>query len=83
MGKIHIRDANLAMVVGASVTAEWTLPDGSVFQETVLSAFQGIAEFRVWDGRVVYKLCVIDVVKDGWQYDVSLDRESCPVFTVL
>ncbi len=82
VGMIHVRDANLSMVPGAAVTAEWTLPDGTAFQETALTSFQGIAEFRVWAGRGVYKLCVIDVTKDGWLYDPSLDLETCPTFIV-
>jgi hypothetical protein len=82
VGMIHIRDATLAKVEGATVTAEWTLPDGTVFQETAVTAFQGVARFSVWEGRGVYKLCVIDATKEGWLYDPNLDRESCPVFTV-
>jgi hypothetical protein len=82
VGMIHVRDATLAMVEGATVTAEWTLPDGTVFQETALTSFQGIAQFSVWAGRGVYKLCVIDVIKVGWLYDPGLDRETCPIFIV-
>jgi hypothetical protein len=82
VGMIHVRDANLSMVPGAAVTAEWTLPDGTVFQKTAVTAFQGIAQFTVWAGRGVYKLCVIDVTKDGWLYDPSLDLETCPTFIV-
>jgi hypothetical protein len=82
VGMIHVRDATQAMVAGASVTVEWTLPDGTILQETALTAFQGVAEFRVWAGRGAYRLCVIDVTKEGWLYDPDLDRESCPVFIV-
>lgn len=80
VGMIHVRDANLATVEGATVTAEWTLPDGTSFQRTELTAFQGIAQFTVWAGRGVYKLCVIDVTKDGWQYEPSLNGETCATF---
>jgi len=81
-GLIHIRDATLAMVTEATVTVEWTLPDGTVREETADTGFQGIARFSVWEGRGTYQLCVIGVVKDGWVYDPGLDRESCPVFIV-
>ena len=81
VGLIHIRDANRTMVAGAKVTVQWTLPDGSVLQDTALTGFQGIARFRVWEGKGVYKLCVIDVTKEGWLYDPSRDLQSCPVFT--
>lgn len=81
-GLIHIRDANKSMVERAKVTVEWTLPDGTTVQETAFTAFQGIARFSVWEGRGVYKLCVIDAIKAGRLYDPNLDRESCIVFTV-
>jgi hypothetical protein len=82
VGLIHVRDANQAMVSGAAVTAEWTLPDGTVLQETAFTAFQGIAQFTVWAGRGVYKLCLIDVTKEGWLYDPDRDLETCPTLSV-
>jgi hypothetical protein len=39
---VHIRDANLATVEGATVTGQWTLPDGTLKEETAVTAFQGI-----------------------------------------
>jgi len=77
VGMIHVRDANLATVAGAEVTAQWTLPDGTVVEQTAVTAFQGIATFQVWEGRGVYRLCVTDVAKDGWDYDQDLNRETC------
>ena len=83
---IHVRDANNEMVAGATVTAEWTVPDPDpderVFRETTLTNLKGIARFSVWEGRGEYMICVIDVTKGGWLYDRNLDRESCPTFTV-
>jgi hypothetical protein len=83
---IHVRDAENAMVTDAEVTGEWTLPDGTVVEKTRLTGFltgsQGIADFTIWAGRGEYKFCVTDVTKDEWQYDASLDRESCPTFWV-
>jgi len=81
---IHVRDATNDMVAGATVTAEWTVPDPDepVFRETMLTNLQGIARFSVWEGRGEYKICVIDVTKDGWQYESILDRETCAFFTV-
>jgi hypothetical protein len=82
VGMIHVRDANLAAVVGAEVTAEWTLPDGTVSEETAVTAFQGIATFTIWEGRGVYQLCVTDVTKDGWDYAEDQNRETCAKLTV-
>jgi hypothetical protein len=79
---IHIRDATLDMVEGATVSAQWTLPDGTLRQEAVFTNAQGIAEFRLWEGRGDYQICVTSVTKAGWQYDSTLDRETCPVFTM-
>jgi hypothetical protein len=79
---VHIRDANLDMVEGASVTAQWTLPDGAQITQTVVTSVVGIAEFSLWEGRGVYQLCVLDVTKPGWLYDPAQDRETCPVFTL-
>ncbi len=73
---VHVRDTNKAAVAGATVTAEWTLPNGT---ETVTGTtdFQGIATFQVWAGRGTYTLCVTDVTKNGWQYDPDLNLETC------
>jgi hypothetical protein len=82
---VHIRDATLDMVEGATVTAVWTLPgdDGPWTKtEAVVTNEQGIAVFAVWEGRGDYRLCVTGVTKDGWLWDPTLDREVCPVFTV-
>ena len=78
---IHIRDAENDMVEGAEVTAEWTLPDLTTVTEYRLTGAQGFARFSRWDGKGTYKFCVKGVTKDGWQYDETLDRESCPTFT--
>ena len=47
VAKIHVFDANNAMVEGAAVVAVWTLPDGSTKEALSVTAFQGIAEFAV------------------------------------
>ena len=85
VGMVHVRDANLAAVTDAEVTAVWTLPDGSVREETAVTAFQGIATFTTWEGSGEYTLCVVSVTKEEegvvWEYDATLDRESCPVIS--
>jgi hypothetical protein len=78
---VHVRDANLATVEEAEVTARWTLPNGTL-TETAVTAFQGIATFSLWEGRGAYQLCVTDVTKDGWDYDQGLNRETCAELTV-
>lgn len=68
VGLVHVRDANKRTVVGATVTASWTLPTGEVIEEKAVTSFQGIAQFSRWDGRGTYALAVSDVTKDGWIY---------------
>jgi hypothetical protein len=80
VGLIHVRDGNLATVPGTEVTAEWALPDGTVLEETAVTAFQGIATFTIWEGRGEYRLCVTDLTKDGWDYHPDLNRETCAKF---
>ena len=74
---VHVRDANLAAVDGAVVTAEWTLPDGEVLEATAVTDFQGIATFEVWEGGGAYALCVTDLAKAGWFYAPELNIETC------
>jgi len=76
VAKIHIFDANKAMVTGATVTAVWTHDGSSLGETTSVTGFQGIAEFRLFEGRGEYEICVTDVVKAGWQYDASLNTDS-------
>lgn len=82
VGMVHVRDANLAAVEGATVTAQWTLPNGTTLQQTALTEFQGIATFSVWAGGGEYRLCVADVTKDGWLYDPGLNLETCGVLVI-
>lgn len=77
VGMVHLRDANLAAVEGADVTAVWTLPNSTIITETATSAFQGIAEFSTWAGSGTYTLCVVDVTKEGWEYQEDLNLETC------
>lgn len=79
---IHIRDANLEMVPGATVSAEWTFPDGTTLLDAAVTNEQGIAILSLWEGRGQYQICVLDVTRAGWLYDASLDREGCAVFTL-
>ena len=79
---IHIRDTTLDMVEGASVTAEWTLPDGSTREVQMPTNTQGIAAFSVWTERGEYAICVKDVTKDGREYNHELNWETCGTFVL-
>jgi hypothetical protein len=78
---IHIRDAELNMVEGAIVTAEWTLPDETTLGPVTASTnIQGIAEFGIFKGAGDYMICVTGVTKTDWEYDASLNRETCAIY---
>jgi hypothetical protein len=79
---IHIRDTNLEMVEGALVTALWTLPDGSTYEQKLLTNAQGIAPLSVWEGAGDYTICVTDVTKAGWEYNPELNWETCGSFVL-
>jgi hypothetical protein len=76
VAKIHIFDATRSMVTGATVTAVWTFDGTFLAGATSVTAFQGIAEFRLPAHRGQYQICVADVTKDGWRYDAGLNRDS-------
>lgn len=82
---VHVRDSNLASVEGATVTGEWTLPDGTELLASGETDFQGIASFEVWAGSGEYEFCVTGVTKgDGgdWTYDPDSNAETCGVLVI-
>jgi hypothetical protein len=77
----HIHDANHDRVEGATVTAQWTLPDGTVCTEVDEETnVQGIAEFSTFEGAGDYTICVSGVTKVGWEYDPDSNRDTCATF---
>lgn len=82
VGQVHVRDANLAFVTDATVTAVWTLPNGTSLVQSSVTEFQGVAWFEVWAGAGTYSLCVTDVEKDGWVYDPGLNTQACTSFNL-
>jgi hypothetical protein len=76
-GVVRIVSVGEEAVPGATVSAEWTLPSGSVRQQAAASDTAGRAIFRIRSlqtGR--YQICITDVARDGWQYDPWLNRET-------
>jgi hypothetical protein len=65
---IHVRDATRKWVDGATVSAEWTLPNGNCVSQTATTNLQGIAKLSIWQGKGIYRLTVVDVTKVGWEY---------------
>jgi hypothetical protein len=82
VGMVHVRDANMAAVTEATVTAIWTKPDGKTLVTTTETDFQGIATFQIWAGSGEYQLCVTDVTADDWLYDPSSNVETCGTLVI-
>jgi hypothetical protein len=76
---IHIRDAELNMVEGATVEATWRMLDDepASLVETAVTNEQGIAIFTNWSGAGDYEICVTGVDKEGW---VWTGEEVCAVY---
>lgn len=82
-GAVHIAGEGGEAVDGAAVTAEWTLPCGSVRIQRAGTDAAGRAAFAVRSAQAGrYQLCVTSVAKDGWQYDPGLNRETFDTLSV-
>jgi hypothetical protein len=80
---LRIVDQNDMPLEGATVDAEWTLPDGSTDTQQVVTNSRGLARFRVKTLQVgEFEMCVTDVALDGYTYDPSQNGETCDTLTV-
>jgi hypothetical protein len=83
-GQIEISSAPGVVEPGATVFADWTLPDTTVVsQSNITRAGSGEAAFKVNGYQTgTFQLCVTDVVKAGWTYDPNQNVETCVSITV-
>lgn len=82
-GGIKIVDQNNAIVSGALVTGQWTLPNGSTKYAQGTTAANGAALLKtVSTLQGVYKICVTNVTKSGYTYDPSQNVVTCKTVTV-
>jgi hypothetical protein len=78
LGSIPVRDDANQPVVEASVGAQWILPNGTRLDRQGVTNPQGLGRFGVTTPQTgLYVLCVMDVTKDGWIYDPSLNSDTC------
>jgi hypothetical protein len=64
-------------VSAATVTAQWTLPNGQTQTKTVNTNARGIALFKLVSTLPgAYVITVLDVQKTGFQYDPSMNQET-------
>jgi len=66
---ITIKDENLGSIGGATVSATWTLPDGSLVQQTATSSGSGQANFSVSSAGGLSRIDITDISKDGYIFD--------------
>jgi len=77
LGKVPVWDQNAQPVVGATVTAQWTLPDGATVTQTAVARANGAALFKLKSGQQgEYTLGVLDVQAVGASYDPNQNRET-------
>jgi hypothetical protein len=69
VGYVTIRDATGKALSNVKVTAQWTLPDGSVKRLTAYTDSLGRARFTVSGVRGTYTLTVINATKTGYSFD--------------
>ena len=79
---VTVLDAANKPVIGATVSAEWTLPSGTLVKHTATTNSKGKATFSYKDTLGgTYKLCVTNLAKAGWAYDASKNVENCDSVT--
>jgi hypothetical protein len=83
MGKVPIWDEEMNPIGGAEVTAQWELPNGQIRVRTQLTRPNGSAIFP-WGSRQegTYVITVLDVQKDGYEYDPNLNWETSEELTI-
>lgn len=70
-GTVYVKDASMAAVRNASVTARWSLPGGVTVTATKVTDAGGRAQFAVSGARGTYTLTVTDVAKSGYRFDAA------------
>ena len=75
---VRLQDGDGHPVVGATVCAALTQPNGAVRHKSALSKANGTAQFHVQSRRVgSWEACVEDVVHAGYVYDPNQNVKTC------
>lgn len=79
----RILDAAGVPVIGATVSAEWTAPNGATKTQVRPANLNGLAVFKAQTRRVgLWQLCITNVELAGWVYDPDANLETCDSITV-
>ncbi|MHB1317238.1 MAG: choice-of-anchor Q domain-containing protein [Anaerolineae bacterium] len=73
---VKIVDQKGKAVIGALVSAEWTLPNGSTVTQAVITSGKGVASFKVTDGSGRYRISVTAVTMAGLDYWPTTNVET-------
>jgi hypothetical protein len=79
---VAIKDQDAGPVAGATVSAQWTLPNGKLVDDQQVTGATGVAAFNIASKAGAYQICVTDVTKTGWVYDPGQNVETCDTITV-
>jgi len=66
---VTVTDENRGSIGGATVSATWTLPDGSSVRQTATSSGSGQANFSVSSPGGLARIDITDISKDGYTFD--------------
>jgi len=79
----RIVDQAHVVVPGATVSAEWTLPDGLHQSQQGVTNANGLAAFRLKTMQTgEFQICVINVTKAGYVYDPNQNHVTCRMVTI-
>jgi len=79
---ITIKDQDGNPVDGATVSAQWTQPNGKLVNQQQVTGATGVASFSIRSKAGTYKICVTDITKAGCIYDSSQNVKTCETLTV-
>ena len=68
-GQVTVKNETGAVVSGATVSAKWTLPNGTTVNQTATTNSSGLATFRTRSGRGTYILTITNITKTGYTFD--------------
>ena len=81
--QVPVWDEGAQPVSGATVTAQWTLPDGSTSIQTSVTPPKGTAFFSRQSTQTgLYVVTILDIQKTGYQYDPAMNQETTEEITV-
>jgi hypothetical protein len=76
-GQVPVLDEGSTPISGATVTAEWALPNGQTTIKSAVTGANGAARFQVRSRQEgIYTLTVLDIEASGYVYDPDQNQET-------